>query len=101
MKYKKIINLLLVAILTATVLPLKQVGNLLFKNQLTEEISEGHDSPVKKSDGKFDINKYTFACDLATNVHSQLPVVGFYGSFNSLLPLSPVKDIHTPPPNLF
>ncbi|MEO7312906.1 MAG: hypothetical protein ABIX01_21150 [Chitinophagaceae bacterium] len=99
MLYKKIINLLLIAILSATILPLKQVGNLIFKRQLTEEISEIQDDYEKKGDGKFDLKKYTCCFNDALDIHSQLIASYYYGEFNSPLPISPVADIHTPPPN--
>ena len=97
---KKLINILLITILTATVLPLRQVGNLLFKNQLTEELSETHDSPVKKADDKFGFKQFQCCYHQLISINgpgNQSTYTPFI--FSSKLPVSPAGDIHTPPPN--
>ena len=100
MWYKKLVNLLLIFIMSSTVLPLKQVGDLLFKKQLTEEISESHDSPVKKADSKFAFKEYHGHEYHALAVSSFSTALSGYTYFKSPLPVSPATDIHTPPPNV-
>lgn|GEM_PF-5587420 len=79
-------------------LPLKQVGDLIFKNQLTEELGAHTDCPIKKAESKPDLKEYFCSYESI----SISPSVNFrigYNHFNSPLPASPATDIHTPPPN--
>jgi hypothetical protein len=97
---KKIISLFFLLILSIQVLPLKQIGCLLSKNQLTEELPHAA-CEVKNSVQKFEPTiPDPFASggvlqtdQLATNairfVHQA-----------SVLPSPHAGEIHTPPPNV-
>lgn len=44
---KKIINILLIIVFATQILPIQQVGSLLFGNQLTEEVPHAIDDVAK------------------------------------------------------
>ena len=97
--FKRFVNILLILVLLVTVLPLKQVGRMLFDNQWTEEISEHSDQgPEKKSQPA----KWTFLGNLSheDEVKSLLTQDLLHNShFSQTLPINPSGEIHSPPPN--
>ncbi len=97
--FKKLVNILLIIVLTVTVLPLKQVGKMLFNNQWTEELADHADhSPEKKSQPA----KWTFLAGFAdADTHHGQEAMGLTHGFYYIqsLPLNPTGEIHSPPPN--
>jgi hypothetical protein len=97
---KKLVNILLIVVLTVTILPIKQVGNMLFNNQWTEELNDHSEhQPEKKSQPE----KWTFVTgsDLLHCNDNGIPDAEsrFY-AFSQSLPINPSGEIHSPPPNL-
>ena len=97
---KKLINILLIVVLLVTILPIKQVGNMLFNNQWTEELNGHSEHEVDK---KSLITKWVCLTgnDLLSinNIYLGKDECSFY-AFSQKLPVHPSGDIHSPPPNL-
>jgi hypothetical protein len=98
MKFKKIIALICLVTLSTQMLPVKEIGAVLFGNQLNEEIPHsldiGKDTPCKlllKND--YLLNSFA-ENDLGSGNISE------YVHFASLLPHNHACEIHTPPPNI-
>ncbi len=95
---KKIINILLIIVFATQILPIQQVGSLLFGNQLTEEVPHAIDDVAKdgsKAEGKSEFLVTTFEAispyfiTISTSVKDM----------SVLFPHNHSTDIHTPPPN--
>jgi hypothetical protein len=95
---KRIIAVFCVLIFSIQILPLRQIGSLLFGNTMNEEIP--HSMPgIKENCGKY-VSSYEFdffsgsilTSDYLNNSNS-------YIHYASLLPANHTGEIHTPPPN--
>ncbi len=97
MKLKSIIATLLIIVLSIPMLPVREVGQLLSSNQMTEEIPHGTDTC--KSFGKV----FQFQEEVIEHEHGLSIFLGSqdvqYISFNIKLPAIHHGDIPTPPPN--
>ena len=96
---KKIIALVCLLILGIQVLPLRQIGCLLSKNQLTEELPHSV-CEVKNSVQKFEPtipDPFGSAGVLQTDLLATNAIR--FVHFASVLPASHEGEIHTPPPN--
>ncbi|MES2646805.1 MAG: hypothetical protein V4717_08030 [Bacteroidota bacterium] len=96
---KKIVNIFLILVLMVTVLPIKQVGNMLFNNQWTEELNEHSESSVEK---KSQAAKWAFltGADMLNSSNNSLLILECrFFAFSQRLPVSPSGEIHSPPPN--
>jgi len=97
--FKKLVNILLILVLLVTVLPLKQVGRMLFDGQWTEEINEHSDhSPEKKSQPV----KWTFLSGGAAHDAASSSLIysrDHNFDYSQSLPVNPSGEIHSPPPN--
>ena len=93
------INITLMLVLGITILPIAQVGYLLYSNQITEEKCNVEDggSATKKVDftdpavlgtGAWQVSGGSGFCDAMSYIH-----------FAETLPPSRRGDIHSPPPN--
>ena len=95
---KKIIGLFLLVLMGTQLLPIKEMGKLLFNNQIVEEHpADGSCSNDNVKVGKefkyykqFD-NFLKFSPELYLNIIQ-------YQFFEDI-PAGPAKEIHTPPPN--
>jgi|KBSSwiStaDraftv2_1062776.scaffolds.fasta_scaffold359814_2 hypothetical protein len=94
------INIVLMLVLGITILPIAQVGSLLYNNQLTEEKSNAEDGGFGSSGKKAD---FTEPAVLGTGWHvaglSSFFEASSYIHFAETLPPSHRGDIHSPPPN--
>jgi hypothetical protein len=87
-------------VLTVTILPIKQVGNMLFNNQWTEELNDHSEQQIEK---KSQPDKWTFLTDndlLHSNGDGISDAERRFYSFSQSLPINPSGEIHSPPPNL-
>ncbi len=97
---KKIISIVLLFILLLQVLPLQQVGYILFSNQINEEL------PHSSADGKVSVKKFTGFEDryLFTENSSHLLSIFIsataYIFYSCSIPANHTEEIQTPPPNL-
>jgi hypothetical protein len=99
MMRKKIISLLLVFILLLQVLPVKQVGYVLFSNQINEELPHGMD--IGKETSKLPLlndglSHFSDAIHFL-NCNSKPYCFAFYASD---IPNNHSTEVPTPPPNI-
>ena len=94
---KKLINILLIVVLTITILPIRQVGSMLFKNQWTEEINDHSEHHEKKQQPE----KWTCLThnDLVNQALGNANRVVQFFAYSQQLPVNPSGEIHSPPPN--
>ena len=97
---RKIINIILILVLTVTILPIKQVGNALFNNQWTEELND-HSSEQHPEKGTHAKWAYIGNDDLLNgNTGFIIKEASRFYSFSQRLPAHPSGKIHYPPPDL-
>jgi hypothetical protein len=94
---KKLVNILLIVVLTVTILPIKQVGSMLFKNQWTEELNDHSEQHEKKQQPE----KWTCLThhDLVNQALGNANGVVQFFAYSQRLPVNPSGEIHSPPPN--
>ncbi|KAI9450661.1 hypothetical protein F5148DRAFT_1336361 [Russula earlei] len=100
MQLKRIIAVICLLVLTIQVLPVKQIGSVLFGNQVNEELP--HSLGLEK---KADCKCFPFKDDpfLAASGIALYPPIysgNQYIHFTITLPASHEGDIPTPPPNI-
>lgn len=98
--YKKLVNILLILVLSITMLPLKQVGNMLYNNQWTEELNEHSDQAPQKQvqNDKWVIpDHFLHGCGNANA--GEIEELQLYVNRCQRLPQCPIGEIHAPPPN--
>jgi hypothetical protein len=98
MKFKKIIALFCLMILSTQILPVKAIGAVLFGNQVNEEILHSMDAN-KDAPCKLLIKGDSFIHQIAANIFLS-GTISEYVHFASLLPHNHAAEIHTPPPNI-
>lgn len=98
MKMKRIIAFVCVLVLATQALPVKQIGAVLFGNQINEEIP--HSIDAGKSFGKEIYKADPFITAYQSEHCFKTSSCFNYVHFASLLPLNHAGDIHTPPPNI-
>lgn len=93
---QKLVAIFLIVVLSILVLPVVQVGALLFSNQLTEELQH----TVEKNNTESNIGKSDF---LQTEIHCCFENQSFKNTFyihlSDGLPPNHSSDIILPPPN--
>ena len=95
---KKIINIFLIIVFATQILPIQQVGSLLFGNQLTEEVPHAIDDFVK--DGSKCEGKCEFVIDFYETIMPHFTTVSLLiKDLCVIFPHNHSTDIHTPPPN--
>ena len=93
-----VINILLILVLGITILPVAQVGSLLFKNQITEEKCGSEDGgSIKKADFGEPL-LFNHVPGHSTCMQAFMDAAQ-YIHFAETLPPSHRGDIHSPPPN--
>jgi hypothetical protein len=95
---KKIINIFLVLVLSVQMLPVQQMGRMLFSNQFNKEIPHSVDaakSIMKKADGKSDFVTPPVVCIYASIIYLHKP----QPAEADAIPLNYATDILVPPPN--
>lgn len=95
---KKICTYFLLLVLGIQMLPIQQIGSLLFSNTFTEEIPHSFDMDkgcFKKAELKSD-----YLSTAAFSFHSSFIDFSFqYLHFADAIPQNHADDIHVPPPN--
>jgi hypothetical protein len=100
MKFKKIISLLLLLTLILQVLPVEQLGAILFNNQINEELShetEGFKDGSKKSILQKDYLSYSSHSNNLSDYSTNSNTFIFYVSD---IPSNHALEILIPPPNI-
>lgn len=95
---KRIINIFLILVLSVQILPVQQMGKMLYSNQFTEEIPHSLDhtpESVKQSESKSDFISTPEVAFLYVKGSSNLirPITC------DIIPQNHTNEIHVPPPN--
>ena len=99
MKLKKVIAVICLIVLATQVIPLRQIGAMLFNNQITEEIAHTSDCG-KKSSGEKEYQHYATPAVLS-NAALELSVTNNQSIYaRDRLVRQHVDEVPTPPPNL-
>ncbi|WP_298707644.1 MULTISPECIES: hypothetical protein [Chitinophaga] len=96
---KKLISIFLFGLMCIQVLPIKEVGKLLFNNQIVEEHVEGNCSAkgIKLSPSDLNCHKYG---EEETEMNPALFLKTLTYRLMEDIPAGPVQEIQTPPPNV-
>ena len=97
MKLKKIIAVICLTVLITQVIPLRQIGAILFNNQLTEEIAHGSDLGKKLAEEK-ELHTYYPFISTQEKILSDINNHSMYA--HARLVKQHVADVPTPPPNI-
>lgn len=96
---KKLLSIFFLCLMCVQLLPIEQMGKMLFNNQIVEEHVDGGCSSskgVKLSQG--DINCHRYA-DLNVELNPELFLSTLSYRYHEDIPASPIQEIQTPPPN--
>ena len=96
MKLKKFITIFCLLVLSIQMLPVKQIGYVLFSNQITEELPHSIDAKVKSCLAKEYPCVEAYASSLLVIASNDKA----YFHFAVSLPVPHTGDIQTPPPNI-
>src|SRR5689334_19389972 len=96
---KRVISLLLLLILMIQMLPVKQVGAILFSNQINEEIPHGSDTFKDASKKQVLLNDF-LAVTHPQTISDFLSSPSNFIFFSSEIPSNHAMEILVPPPNL-
>lgn len=97
MKLKKFIALICLIVLSTQVIPLRQIGAILFNNQITEEIAHASDCGKKLSEEK-ELHTSYLPLDIQVKILSDINNLSMFA--HSRLVKQHVAEVPTPPPNL-
>ena len=98
MKFKKVIALICLIVLSTQVIPLQQIGSMLFNNQITEEIAHGSDCG-KKMNGEKEVHNF-FPVVFNTNARELASTNNQSIYSRSRLVKLHIAEVPTPPPNI-
>ena len=92
------INIILLAVLLIQVLPVREIGKILFDNQLNEEISCSGASikELSKCNDSF-VDNQDQEVHYELNIHNDLTTA--YAAFQTSLPIHHSSDVPVPQPN--
>jgi hypothetical protein len=95
---RNLINIILMAVLLIQVLPVREIGEILFDNQLNEEIncSGGSIKELSKYNDSF-VDNQDQELHYEINLHNSLTTA--YAAFQTSLPIHHSSDVPVPPPN--
>lgn len=95
---KKLLSIFLISLMCIQMLPIKEVGKLLFCNQIVEEHVEGGcSSKGPKLTGDFNFHRYA---EMETELNPELFLSTLNYNYYEEIPASPIQEIQTPPPNM-
>jgi len=94
---KKICTYFLLLVLTIQILPIQQMGSLLFSNQFTEELP--HSADTDKSCVKQALKSDYLSTPSFSPVSAFINSSSQYLHFADAIPQNHADDIHVPPPN--
>ncbi|UYQ92819.1 hypothetical protein MKQ68_22315 [Chitinophaga horti] len=98
---KRLLSVILLSLMCIQLLPIKEVGKLLFNNQIVEEHVDGaaENSCGQKCGFKLLKDYYGRNSELSEQIAHALIVSTLHYQLFENIPTSPIKEIHTPPPN--
>jgi hypothetical protein len=92
------INIVLLAVLLIQVLPVREIGEILFDNQLNEEINCSGAS-IKELSKSNDSFVYSQDGEVYYEVKLHNSLTNAYTAFQTCLPIHHISDVPVPPPN--
>jgi hypothetical protein len=94
---KKVISIFLLVLMSTQLLPIKEMGKLLFNNQIVEEHPvDGNCGDLVKLAKEI---KYLDHYDSSLLSEHSLTLRGIHYNFFADIPQGPAREIHCPPPN--
>lgn len=95
---RNLINIILMGVLLIQVLPAREIGKMLFDNQLNEEINCSGTSVKELSKcNDATLDNQDPVLHYATNLHHGLTTS--FAAFQTILPVYHSSDVPVPPPN--
>jgi hypothetical protein len=93
---KKVINIFILLVFATQILPIKQVGSLLFGNQITEDVIQDIDDVAKDGlKGKSDFTEANVSWPTAFAIQHLFTLT----ELSVIFPHNHSTDIYSPPPN--
>ncbi len=89
----------MVLLLSIQALPVAAMGYALYQNELSAALPDSDEEPVKLFSSLIDFDKFSVQLFQGYPAHIFLNMVLFYIEFSLKLPLHPLADISTPPPD--
>lgn len=98
---KKLLSAILLSLMCIQVLPIKEVGKLLFNNQIVEEhVDSGSENSCGQKCGfKLLKDYYGRNFELSEQFEHALIISTLHYQLFEHISSGPIKEIHTPPPN--
>lgn len=94
-----LISIILMMVFMTTVLPVRQIGNMLAKNQLNEEVNEQGPQTLEEKTKQCPNHSY---CGHYSHIDLRHPSLSFLynldGNFKERIPVFPASDVVIPPP---
>jgi len=84
-------------VMTIQILPIQQMGGLLFNNQFTEEVP--HSVPVEKGNFQKAFLRSDYISTTFESISSCINANSPHHYFDDAIPLNHTSDILVPPPN--
>jgi hypothetical protein len=94
---KQFYTVFLLMVMAIQILPIQQMGSLLFNNQFTEEVP--HSVPVEKGSFQKAFLKSDYFSTAVESVSSYINASSQYRCFDDAIPPNHTSDILVPPPN--
>jgi hypothetical protein len=93
---KKVLGIFLLVLMSTQLLPIKEMGRLLFNNQIVEEHPvDGCNDIVKLAKELKFLKQY----DASLQYAPSLFLTSIHYNFFAEIPQGPAREIHCPPPN--
>jgi hypothetical protein len=95
---RNFINIILMGVLLIQVLPVREIGKMLFDNQLNEEINcSGSTVKELSKCTEATLDNQDPVLHYAMNLHNSVPTS--FAAFQTILPVYHSSDVPVPPPN--
>jgi hypothetical protein len=96
---RRFVTILLLSVFAITILPLRQVGRMLYNNQWTEELSEHAETKGKQTGPSFSLHPFDFLLSEVDGGQLFKGGLTYLLNYRQALPAIPVGEILVPPPN--
>jgi hypothetical protein len=96
---RKTIGLLMCLLLSIQMLPVAAVGRLFYQNEITEELQDTDEAPVKSISFAVEMDKYILHSTSHPLNSTEAIATTRHTEHSSKLNAQHIKDVQTPPPN--
>lgn len=95
---RNLINIILIGVLLIQVLPVREMGEILFDNQLNEEIncSGASIKELSKCNDSYVDNQEHMTQNV---LYTQIGLISSFVAFQTIIPVHHASDVLVPPPN--